>query len=773
MRLLLTACLFLLLSLAAAKAEWKKLDVVGMEISANPTAGREFPIYASQDSKINTPEAIAGSIAARIYSLGGLIEPILNPAAPIAEERHVFLIYPMTNALDGTPAALVGEYYSTCINEKFGLSFFGVNSLSSTSLKADAVPHELFHAVQAMYPWHQDVRTRCARIPEWLIEGTADAASYFAIESTTHNKGIDRTGHMSFLGLRRYDLPLFRHPAWQTCTDGMCKGQDAWENPSPIGYLTSSFWRFLMERISGIRSPDYNAKALEVLGRYMHGKPPADQYSDEEWLDWMAAHTAEMLGPFHSVYAEFVTEFASWPGSKYQIDKQQWLKDGFKGCATATLTPDHRSEKIKFTSTEQAFGGLYPVAARCIQITLEGFNSGNIQLAGEAIMKTAEQADQLMLGLASEEVEGAAPINCYDLAKGKPRGELSCLHFGKVTQWDGKVIGKKLVRSWRFAKRKADGKKVTFTFVLSNVRPDTPSKTEQIDNLDVKFWVAGGTGKTGAGASLGVPEPTNMGAMPDLSIPQRDLLYGISGPNKLAVIWPMNMSAFEFEVNPPPPGEPAASSPSSRTYSFMPLEPVAYGQTGAIRGVVQRNMRENETQIAFNMLCPGMQDAPSATIIQSDEMGLRVRIKTPLCGSRDGTMRDCQQGGCPQLDEVDVDLMMGAGWRQFSENTQTDLITPGVRHDIDRYHQVVFGEPLRLPPLPDYDSLPPEGVPIPVAATSAPTTSPAQLECDCSCDALAELESGKTNPMSVFMPGFQKQMQCMMECLPELSACPK
>lgn len=326
------------------------------------------------------------------------------------------------------------------------------------------------------------------------------------------------------------------------------------------------------------------------------------------------------------------------------MDKKEWLKWGFDGCLSATLTPKHRSEKIRFKSSEDAFDGLYPVAARCIQITLDGFAGGNIQLAGEAIAQSVEEADQLMLGLASEEVDGAAPRNCYDEADGAKRGELKCLYFGKVTQWDGKVAGRKHVRSWRFAKRKADGKKVTFTFVLSNARADTPSKTEKIENLDVKFWVAGGTGRTGAGASLGVPEPTNMGAMPDLSIPKRDLLYGISGLNKLAAIWPMNMSAFEFEVNPPFPGEPAASSPSARTYSFMPLEPVAYEQTGAIRRVVQRNMRENETQIAFNMLCHGMQDAPSATIIQSDEMGLRVRIKTPLCGSRDGTMRDCQQG---------------------------------------------------------------------------------------------------------------------------------
>lgn len=117
--------------------------------------------------------------------------------------------------------------------------------------------------------------------------------------------------------------------------------------------------------------------------------------------------------------------------------------------------------------------------------------------------------------------------------------------------------------------------------------------------------------------------------------------------------------------------------------------------------------------------------------------------------------------------------MMGAGWRQFSENTQTDLITPGVRYGIGRYHQVVFGEPLRRPPLPDYDNVPLEGLPLPVAATGATTANVKQLECDCSCDAFAELQSGKANPMSILLPGFQKQMQCMMKCLPELTTCPK
>lgn len=43
MRSLLTACFFLMLSLAPASAEWKKVGFVSMEIFADLALGREFP----------------------------------------------------------------------------------------------------------------------------------------------------------------------------------------------------------------------------------------------------------------------------------------------------------------------------------------------------------------------------------------------------------------------------------------------------------------------------------------------------------------------------------------------------------------------------------------------------------------------------------------------------------------------------------------------------------------------------------------------------------
>lgn len=256
----------------------------------------------SANSKNDTLEARAGSLAARAYSMGKLREPDLSPRASDDLKRHVMLVYPMA-------AGAGGEYIDACNSPKFGVSYFSLNSNLPKAHRSDIVMHEVFHGVQAMYPWHKVIGTKCPYIPNWIVEGTVYGSTGV----------VDRSSDPAFHGLRRYDLPLFHASCMGNLHQGDLQSREQASRqrvvapPNLLGCYTSSFWRFLMERISGVRSPNYDAKALEVLGRYMLGKPPTKRTSDQQWLDWGAAHTTAMLSHFHYIYAEFVTEFASWP----------------------------------------------------------------------------------------------------------------------------------------------------------------------------------------------------------------------------------------------------------------------------------------------------------------------------------------------------------------------------------------------------------------------------------------------------------------------------
>ena len=145
-----------------------------------------------------------------------------------------------------------------------------------------------------------------------------------------------------------------------------------------------------------------------------------------------------------------------------------------------------------------------------------------------------------------------------------------------------------------------------------------------------------------------------------------------------------------------------------------------------------------------------------------------MQVSTPLCATQTGDMTDCMEG-CPIVDELDIEISLGGGWRHFAGNQPKDIVTPGVRADIDRYHHEVFGEPLNIAPLPDLENIPPGGYPVP--SVPEVTSAVVDPECDCSCEALEGMRTLESNPMAILLPENRRLFECLPTCVPMLSEC--
>ena len=162
-----------------------------------------------------------------------------------------------------------------------------------------------------------------------------------------------------FYGIRPYDASLYQHKSW--FEDHVETRLD----PGLVPYHTSSFWRFLMERYLDAGTPRLDEERLKALSDELMASPPPLMM---DWVDWVAQVTHKRWGPFRNVYAEFVSDFATWPEAKYEdILLKPWLDLAFDGCQQVKLSPGRSGESAvaKFEPKKNGdFGGLYPVAAR-------------------------------------------------------------------------------------------------------------------------------------------------------------------------------------------------------------------------------------------------------------------------------------------------------------------------------------------------------------------------------------------------------------------------
>ncbi len=804
---------------SAAGQGWQRDTFVGIPATSDPTKlGANWPGFSKELSvQPYTPDALEDGLnyAAGIFGKIGLTEPFLEPNL---NDRNGFFVLNINPNL--------GQFSPDCQKPDHDRSLIELNGpLLATKpgrTTTSTVAHELFHAVQHHYPFTKAMNDPCVSPPAWIEEGQADAVGTFLAEEIWKISGPGADLHADEFGLRHYFLPVFEDlVAWKDCYDSFCLTQTKDFNSflNLENYHSSSFWRFLMERTWEVRNEAYVHDSLQTLALFMAFSPP-DQTAhfrasnrkgkqpSDAWLDWVAGIVNSMFGQaksdgsgnnpaFHFVVSEFLTEFASWPLSKYKKSKlstDTWLQTAFNKCRKVRLKPKETHTEDYSKGNDLGETPIYPVSGRCIEVTLEGF-VGQVKLDIAAHAASDSQSDQLMLGLAYEtDGSGTAVKTCYENAAGEARGEYGCLYFGKVGEWYSPPAKSgsspaRYTRTWRFEPRVMNGNTIVQTFVLSNVLPDKPSETEAIEELEVSFstdYVQDNTGKQG----FHIPEST-VPAVPDLSTPQRDLFYGIQSRGTYSSLFPVNMAPFGFETLAKFPVKKGAVSPDGEarvvpaffgpkpnpgneprgiSYGILPLDEVAFGQLGALQGVVSRTDPSQPDRPAMSTLCAGADNTKPLEVLQSDRAALRVRVNTPICTSLTGDFLDCQNG-CPVVETLDVTVSLAGGWRYFKETQPGDIITPSVRYDIDRFHHEVYGEPLRLAPLPDLNNVPPGGFRAPVQSAASARTTSAAPPCDCSCQGFDAIQQLQKTPALMLLPGNMQKLQCMGTCMSQYAAC--
>lgn len=803
----LSAFLVSVMAVQAQAQGWQGDTFVEIDLGAASVHAIDAPSYNASLSVANkTGSALEDAFerAAMVFGAVGLPEPVFSP-------RNGNLFGFFTGAFVGIDA---NDGFITgipCSRSDDGSFIFiswrdGLNPSDARHVDRNAV-HELFHAVQWASPWKWYSAKSCSDPPTWINEGMADAAGIVLMQDALGMPPAGTSETEGEYALRPYTIPLYYDQgSWDACQTLYCDQpfMTALADLDRLNYRTSSFWMFLAERIQGKRVSPENVKAFHYfLSTQPPAMPPLPSQFGRAWFEWAAGLVDEYAGAkppgsgsrksaFHYVWAEFLAEYGAWPLAKYTtISEKRWLDIAFGGCEQVALDPGNPSYTLKYDPSN-ARDDFQPVSGRCVQVLLTDFH-GEVQLSVEAQALTSGELDQLQLGMSSwnrvDATGGGSSGNCYD--QGRPsRGTYECLMFGKVTEWRGKTDKKNGTKSWRTKKETLHDEWLSQTYVISNVKPDKPADTTKLSGLEIEFsvkYVEDKTGKQG----FKVPEsaPT---AVPDLSTPQRDLLYGIQTRGAYSSLFPMNMSPFGFEtlaaapvkkgsvwpdgearVVPAffqPKGKPNPNEPRGTSYGVLPLEVTAFGQLGPIQAVVSRTDPVNPDLPAMSTLCPGADSRKPVEILQSDRAALRARVSTPICGTKTGDMMDCA-GGCPVIDTIDVEVTLGGGWRYFSETQAADIITPSVRHDIDRYHHEVYGEPLRLAHLPDLSNVPPGGFPAPGQATAAVGTTAAPPPCDCSCQGLDALKALQKTPALMLLPGNMQKLQCMGTCMARYASC--
>ncbi|MGB5659868.1 MAG: hypothetical protein WBO54_10340 [Thermoanaerobaculia bacterium] len=651
---------------------------------------------------------------ARVFAQVGLREPDFAPEVTTDEraERWAFM-HPLSGSL--------GEYSEgACNDPAVAVSWLSLADRPWTDFELyDTAAHELFHAVQYRYPaFEVSGKKRCQGGFEWFDEGTADGVGSFMSEL----KGFElKTGKA--LGLRPYDASLHYANSWQDdaviarvlevfgvnpidCdsvqapdTPEKCLERVEGQAREQMGYMTSSFWRFLMDRYSSLLEPN-DPERLHAISQVFLEEPGVASSSSEAQIAWVADH-ALYWGPFQHVYGEFVTEFASWPVQKYVYEPgfEKWLDLAFGGCQQVELTKVGKSDPVPLIVP------LHAVSAQCFQVKVIGFEKQMIMLDAIAEATETDLVDQLVLGIAREERGGSEQYDCYSAAQKTGPGDFRCLLYAK-TQKVIQANGGKNVRTWRFDEpRLVEEATSTTTFVLANVKGEipgagegaqSPGSTRKITDLKLTFALSTAEGSSRKSALLGVPTSRSPDRMiPNFSLPSDQANYGIHKKGPIETDYEMNMGVIEVAAL-------GDSNTVLDTFTVMPIEPIAFGQTGPLMAMVMQGGFGAEAPgpaaaTRSSHFCnPGGEQPSVGRITRSDDELLEISIDTPICEMSLENMSLCRNG-CPKVDHLKADLTLAFGWRHFAENEIEDLVTPAVQLDIDRYHHEVFGDPLPYP----------------------------------------------------------------------------
>lgn len=603
-----------------------------------------------------------------LYRGGGHEAPYIQPIVQDnGTAKYRVYMFPFTGSRSRSTLAYAGGGYqlSDCA---------GSSEMNWVSYNADFIPpgvalpkrkfgtfaHETFHALQ----YGDQLMANCFEGNLWITEGMADGASMYLINRKWPNYSGRLDGSSSATGLRHYDWPL------NFSTGRRNVGARSLENKT--SYLTSSFWRFFAETFGGVK----------VFPHFLDETLAKNASGDDllKWLDQRLRTEPSIQSGLYLAYPHFVTEFASYGGSRYtsfasrsfgtgEAARTAWLNEAFTGCRQVTLTPGNPVQELTIS--------VMKVAAICIKVRLEGFE-GNVTERIEILSDRLDILDQLHLGWAW--IDGPDGLrNCYQERKSRKTRWPPCII--KPYSQTGPAPGT-YARSWAsdtldFGLSTGVAEKI---YILSNVA-ELPWKTREVDRYAFKIGIGD--------ASLNGEPAEPIEQLPisrKSSVPKppgavgKEELYGLETdpPTPLDAVTGLSLNRYA-------PNRSQGGKPQTAGGFGVQITDLQYGQTGPVVGIValQASDPRNRQGPVSSVFCQGAAGRPIGTVEQSDESALRITIDTDVCQAGPGTADQCSQGGCPVVEHVNGEVTVAFGWRQFNSTAATDIRTPGIQRYID------------------------------------------------------------------------------------------
>jgi hypothetical protein len=308
--------------------------------------------------------------------------------------------------------------------------------------------HEVVHAVQAN---HTDPGTSTR---PWVNEGVADGlGAYLATAQLPDHPSL----HENWMHQRSFTRSLHDDPN--------------------KGYRAGAWWKYLAEA--------WEAPGRDGLTLFpgIVGLKDADHASDAAAYAALDKVIRARTGrPMNLVFAEFLTEYASYGGHRYtwyyekaekgwgrrDVTEERWLKAVFGGCSTVTVKPG---------DVQVVPLSLAPVAGACVTVDWSGFRSTSLQLHA---VGSGSGLDGIQIGEAVTKRVRRTPIpeTCWGVTK-KLEGRLAlgpeakCMLNRQTVEVGGKdvalfVLGEPLLGAGKT------------TFVVSNAA-DAIGRTKKVD----------------------------------------------------------------------------------------------------------------------------------------------------------------------------------------------------------------------------------------------------------------------------------------------------
>lgn len=668
------------------------------------------------------------------------------------------------------------------------------------------IAHEIVHVVQNAQPLVNDASTdRCADIPAWLFEGSADALGLYVSKRRfpTYQPPLNVRGAKSYYGLRPYNKAF----TW----DSDRNERDRYGQVVASGYRTHSFFMHLADH--------YQDGRYDYLARFF--ATPDLTVGDDDWLLWLDAVMKDpkngIKTPLYLAFPDFMANFSNWGQDKYpHIGKDDWLGEAFDGCQTITLSPGQPTQAISLE--------LEPISAQCLRVLASGIKPNELAHVKFMVQADSEEAVD-NLHLAVSRMSGRVPDapemekGCHVAARKHP-GKPVCVtkpFTGRKGASDDMSTREKQhdgtwVKTWLTLAQETNSDPIDNLYMLVHtpVRPsDQRHANRDRQKVDLVIGLErhqlatathGNAGRVIASVNNHRTEPVPMS--PSEPVQSSQAVQGFEAMSKLPFL--MNTVRIPKTHG---PGISTLTVSDTRHVAGADPEPtitltltvaegtIPFGATGRFKAHVllsdEPGMRRIEKldmgtastpagAEALGRAIAGLAgaasggntqgDEPSATIevITFDNHLLHLRASGQYCLTRDYD----RQRACLQPKNFHAEIIKPFGWTYDNAQEFISVDTPGMeiyRRFLYQQMRALPGMTLPPPPGPD-DSLPDNGSKPPAGG------QPGAQGCDCSCDAYTQsrkiLKAQKQNQRAAMpSPDLLNIMSCSLQCMQSWSRC--